>query len=112
MTEKLTSHLPSRDGVLVCPECESEWVHLGPVRVEGHHAVRITGDAEIESRKELEHPQGRGSIISVEMFCEQGGHSWTFSMQFHKGQTIVKTHSLRTDRGWITDPPAEELWRD
>jgi hypothetical protein len=92
---------------LLCPVCQSNWVHSAKVSVQQHVSeVDVTGEGvSVCERKPSKH---RGTVTRLGFWCESG-HTFTLRLQFHKGQTYLQAE-IGEDF-----PPASgmpELWRD
>ncbi len=63
---------------IACPLCGEEYVH---------HEARtliVSGGDNYEAN-----PKVRGSVISIPMWCENGGHCFNVNLGFHKGFTFI-----------------------
>ena len=64
-------------GLLACPACDDEYVHIRDVAVD-------LGSDESDSRRPV-----RGTITTLYCECESGGHRFALKFGFHKGNTFV-----------------------
>jgi hypothetical protein len=109
------SRVSTSPAVVRCPFCKAgsdELVHLAGVDVLQGHSTAVVRhesvtviDAEAGGGLSGGH---RGSRVKVLFFCE-GGHSFSFEFQFHKGETRVEVF-----KGPDPEGPAAwgSLWRD
>ena len=92
---------------LLCPVCQSNWVHPAKVSVRQHVTeVEVTGEG--VSVREMKPTKHRGTVTRLGFWCESG-HTFTLRLQFHKGQTY-----LQAEPGEDFNPASgmAELWRD
>ena len=108
--------MPLPEGVLTCPACGFEYLHL--LRVEVHQGPRgITAVGAVP------HPllpritgrrTGRCSAVVVWMGCESG-HRFCWQLAFHKGQLFASVEDAvevpEQGPAW-SEPVGGELWRD
>ncbi len=76
-------------GTVKCPVCNFDYVHLERPTV-------------VESHDNYEAWVGRGDLIQIPMFCEEG-HRWVLCFGFHKGQIGAYIERL-------PDLPSEGAW--
>lgn len=94
---------------LQCPICGRDHVH--PIAVEclspGNRKGRVVINRDGLSVDPQADPDGRGTQITLRFCCEDG-HSFSYSLHFHKGWTLVGRQlgpSMRADEG-------RTIWRD
>ena len=94
--------------VLECPICGGENIH--PVRLSctspGRREGMVSIDGSGVSIDPRHQPHGRGVRIELEFTCENNGHAFAYTLQFHKGATLLVT-ALRGERDW-----RPTIWRD
>jgi hypothetical protein len=130
-TETTEPRLRFPEGVLVCPQCGFDYLHLLRVEATAQALVAVVGAV---AHRLLPAPAaggtGRGSAVVLWLLCENG-HRFAWSMHFHKGQVyglvldVADVHDLHDGGGdgdgaaWPGVPVGEnglsagpELWRD
>lgn len=94
--------------LVLCPECEYEYVHIKDVSINRNgNVIYVRNDVTADLTKVPS--TARGAIIAIGMWCEQG-HEFSIFMQFHKGNTFVWTEHVRTFDSSLFFP--SNLWRD
>lgn len=98
---------------LHCPVCDFDYTHLVSCTVDQLGDVATVTSTGV--RQATRTSRSRGSVITAQMYCE-GGHQFTVSLSFSKGQIQVRTTQLPDcprdgDEGHGYMPP-EELRRD
>lgn len=99
-----------------CPECGHDYIHIEAVdilqnRQEISIGYGMAGEGLIAPVliHEIDESSGRGSVVDVRFFCENG-HRFEHKYRFHKGNTDVSIVRLEGfDPGQGHTP---ELWRD
>lgn len=98
---------PNWDNMLLvhCPLCAFEYVHPVGVVIIPINGQKLTTNGTTILLEPCV-PEGRGTVIALQYWCEGCHHAFLLRYAFHKGVTEVTVE----DRG-ITDG-THEMWRD
>jgi hypothetical protein len=93
------------EGLICCPLCGGDYVHLGQISVQQGQTQTVIGRERTETKAA---PSGkRGSAVAIN-FVGECGHAFTYAFEFHKGQTSAGLSVIDVEPGeW-----PETLWRN
>lgn len=100
-----SSHMELR---IHCPVCGFDCVHLESVIINKGNQDITLDEASVSITKAT--PKGRGSLVSVTLWCESG-HKWVEHTQFHKGN-LLRWHTPIVEDSSSVIETATDLWRD
>ena len=80
-------------GLIACPFCDGEHVHLGAVEMD-------PGVDEVGPGRPV-----RGRIITLHFWCEGGDHPFVLKLGVHKGNTFVWAEARTGPRRQRPPPP-------
>lgn len=93
------------EGGLCCPVCGDDYIHIGCVSAQQGQTQTVIGCERTETKAA---PSGkRGSVVAIN-FVGECGHAFTYTFEFHKGQTWAGLSVVDVEPGeW-----PETLWRN